>query len=550
MPRQRPRKTVQPGVTTAPPPQIPLGWLTPAVARAVLATLLLLFAVRAYSSLRQESATWDETVYFGLGKYLLQTQQWDVPGAILHPPLSYYVHSAPLLLVETDADAWKYRPDSPDPKYVSWSDAQRGQTLFSSPANAGDRLLTMSRMMMVATAMLLGIFVYIWSRSLYGPVSGLFAAALFTFDPNILAHARLITPDITVTTFSFIAMYYLWRLLTAGRTRDGLWAGIGLGLALLSKFTGALLIPTAIAMTGIAMSQKRRINWTGCALAAAAGALVLWAGYGFDIGPYFAGIAFQQSHANVGQGSFLAGAYSTTGWWQYFLVAFFIKTPVAISILVVIAGALLIRRARRSSWLDEAFLLVPVIVVAGFFTINHQSIGLRYLLPIYPFLFVFASSAATLIASPVARRVVPAALLSWHIGASLWIQPHYLAYFNELVGGPSQGYRYLVDSNLDWGQDLPGLKRFRDEHGIARIHLSYFGSDSPDRYGIAYDPLPSYLLKGDNGASHPFLPGSWVAVSATNLQSVYFTDKDYYAVFRDRPPDAVIGYSIFLYHLK
>lgn len=550
MPRQRPRKTAQPVVTTPPPVSATPRWLTPGVSRALLAALLLVFTLRAYSSLRQESSTWDETVYFGLGKYLLQTQRWDVPGAILHPPLSYYVHSLPLLFVDTDPAPWKFAPDSPDPNYRSVTDTERGQALFSSPANAGNRLLTMSRMMMVATAVLLGVFVYIWSRALYGSASALFAAALFTFDPNILAHARLITPDITVTTFTFIAVYGFWRLLATGRTRDGLWPGLGLGLALLSKFTGALLIPIAVIITGIALMQKRRVNWKGCALAAAVGAGVLWAGYGFDTGPYFAGIAFQQAHATSGQGSFLAGAYSTTGWWYYFLVAFLIKTPVAVSILIGLAGWLLIRHARPSGWLNESCLLVPVIVVGGFFTINHQSIGLRYLLPIYPFLFVFASRAATLLASATAAGAVPAALLAWHIGASLWIQPHYLAYFNEFVGGPSQGYRYLVDSNLDWGQDLPGLKRFMDDHGIARIHLSYFGSDSPDRFGIAYDPLPSYLLKGDTGSSHPFLPGSWVAVSATNLQSVYFTDKDYYAVFRDRPPDAVIGYSIFLYHLK
>jgi 4-amino-4-deoxy-L-arabinose transferase-like glycosyltransferase len=550
MPRQRPRKTAQPVATTPPTTAATVRWLTPGVARVMLASLLLVFTLRAYSSLRQESSTWDETVYFGLGKYLLQTQRWDVPGAILHPPLSYYLHSLPLLFVETDSEPWKYAPDSPDPKYRSVTDTERGQALFASPANAGNRLLTMSRLMMVATAVLLGVFVYIWSRSLYGPVGALFAAALFTFDPNILAHARLITPDIAVTTFTFIATYYFWRLLTGGRTLDGLWAGVGLGLALLSKFTGALLIPIAAIITAIALMQKRRVNWKGCALTAAVGAIVLWAGYGFDTGPYFAGIAFQQAHASIGQGSFLAGAYSTTGWWHYFLVAFLIKTPVAVSILIGVAGWLLTRHARSSGWLNEACLLVPVVVVAGFFTINHQSIGLRYLLPIYPFLFVFASRAGLLLISPGVARVVSAALLAWHIGASLWIQPHYLAYFNELVGGPSQGYRYLVDSNLDWGQDLPGLKRFMDDHGIARVHLSYFGSDAPDRYGIAYDPLPSYLLKGDTGNSHPFLPGSWVAVSATNLQSVYFTDKDYYAVFRDRPPDAVIGYSIFLYHLK
>lgn len=515
----------------------------------MLAALLVIFTLRAYSSLRQESATWDETVYFGLGKYLLQTQRWDVPGSILHPPLSYYLHSLPLLFVETDRAPWEYHsPNRTDPKFLALSDFERGRALLSSPRNDGDRLLTMARMMMVATAVLLGVFVYAWGRALFGPAAGLLAATLFTFDPNILAHARLITPDIVVTTFSFITMYFFWRLLTAGRMRDGLWLGVSLGLALLSKFTGLLLIPIGGVMLAVALAAKRPVNWKGCGVAAVVGAVILCAGYGFHLGPYFTGLVFQQEHATIGHPSFLAGEYSPSGWWYFFLVAFAIKTPLALSILIVCG--LLVRHGRRSGWRDEAFLLVPVVGLTAFFSFNHQSIGLRYLLPVYPFLFVLASRGVTLLSAGGAARLASSMLVAWHAGASLWIQPHYLAYFNELVGGPSQGYKYLVDSNLDWGQDLPGLKRFMDAHGIARIHLSYFGSDAPSRYGIAYDPLPSYFLEGDTGAGHIFTPGSWVAVSATNLQGIYFMDRNYYALFRDRPPDAVIGYSIFLYYLR
>jgi 4-amino-4-deoxy-L-arabinose transferase-like glycosyltransferase len=553
MARQRPRKSV-PVVAAAitPSEAASLRWLTPNVTRAMLAALLLVFAIRAYSSLRQESATWDETMYFGLGKYLLKTQHWDVPGAILHPPLSYYLNSVPLLFADTDPEPWKYNANgTTDPRYIRKSDNERGQAFLSSPANAGNRLLTASRMMMVATAVLLGVFVFRWSRALWGPASALVATGLFTFDPNILAHARLITPDISVTTFSFIAMYYFWRLLSSGHTRDGAWAGVSLGLALLSKFTGALLMPIVAAVAVLGLWQKRRINTKGFALALVVSGIVLCAGYAFNTDPYFAGIEFQQSHAAGGQGSFLAGAQSASGWWYYLPFAFLIKTPVAFSVLIVIAAAWLIRHARTTEWLNEACLLLPVAGVAGFFIVNHMSIGLRYLLPIYPFLFVFASRVAVwLVSGTAVLRGLVLALLAWQVGASLWIQPHYLAYFNELVGGPSQGYKYLVDSNLDWGQDLPGLKRFMDEHGIERIHFSYFGSDSPSRYGIAYDPLPSYELKGDDGTSHPFPHGSWVAVSATNLQGAYFTDKNYYEVFRNREPDAVVGYSIFLYYLK
>jgi hypothetical protein len=140
--------------------------------------------------------------------------------------------------------------------------------------------------------------------------------------------------------------------------------------------------------------------------------------------------------------------------------------------------------------------------------------------------------------------------LTWYIGASCWIHPHYLAYFNELIGGPDNGYKYLVDSNLDWGQDLKGLKAFMREHGISRINLSYFGSDAPERYGISYVRLPSFVLRGGDRQHKDSDPPGWYAISVSCLQGSYLMNRDLFEPFKSLKPVAKIGYSIFIYDLN
>jgi len=130
----------------------------------------------------------------------------------------------------------------------------------------------------------------------------------------------------------------------------------------------------------------------------------------------------------------------------------------------------------------------------------------------------------------------------WYIFSSVSIYPHYLAYFNEFVGGPDNGYKYLVDSNLDWGQDLKGLKKYMDEKGIRKIKLSYFGGAEPEYYGINYQPVTTReMLKPT--------PGIY-AISATNLQAVFYPNKNYFAWLRKLRPKAKIGYSIFIYEVR
>jgi hypothetical protein len=130
------------------------------------------------------------------------------------------------------------------------------------------------------------------------------------------------------------------------------------------------------------------------------------------------------------------------------------------------------------------------------------------------------------------------------------VYPHYLAYFNELVGGPDHGYRVLVDSNLDWGQDLKGLKRWMDRNGVDLVGLSYFGTADPRYYGIKFLYLPSipFYYPGHEPADIGTKP-RYFAISATNLQGVYLepADRAIISRFQKERPVAKIGHSIFIY---
>ena len=190
--------------------------------------------------------------------------------------------------------------------------------------------------------------------------------------------------------------------------------------------------------------------------------------------------------------AYLMGAYSDTGWRSYFPIAFALKTPLATQLLLA-AGivALVLRRARSRDPVLLAGLIVFAAIYGGYAINGRVNIGHRHLLPLYPVFFVLASACAVWLSHRVGRWLVGAAFV-WLLGAQLWIHPHYLAYFNELSGGPSRGYRFLVDSNIDWGQDLLRLAAYARAHPAEPIKLAYFGSALPTKY-LNCTALPSFF---------------------------------------------------------
>jgi len=181
------------------------------------------------------------------------------------------------------------------------------------------------------------------------------------------------------------------------------------------------------------------------------------------------------------------------------------------------------------------------------------NIGHRHLLPLLPFVLLVAARAFVALwrRSGRAGHAVLVLLLGWYAASVLRVHPHYLAYFNESVR-PENGHRFLVDSNLDWGQDLPGLKAYMEREGVARLKLSYFGTAEPRFYGILCDRLPGYPPPPD--AVKAVEPGELVAVSATNLEAVYLSDDpDAERLMRRlkrQQPIAWIGYSILIYRAE
>jgi hypothetical protein len=282
-------------------------------------------------------------------------------------------------------------------------------------------------------------------------------------------------------------------------------------------------------------------------------ALVILPVYFFHgFGLWFSGLDQFLALARAGQSAFFFGQYSHEGWWRYFPGAFLIKTPVG-TLLMILASLVLYRFGNTLTRRDAMFLLLPPVVVFAAMTQAKINIGLRHVLPVYPFLFVAASRLATVRfyrgwCAPFAI----VALVLFSAISSLRIAPHQLAYFNEFVGGAEQGYRYLTDSNLDWGQDLKGLKTYMDKEKLAMIYLSYFGSALPSYYGIRYQYVPgSWPLEWPPPADKvpASAPRKVLAISVHNLQDVTNPYNRLFAWLWTRRPVAKIGYSIFVYDL-
>jgi len=248
------------------------------------------------------------------------------------------------------------------------------------------------------------------------------------------------------------------------------------------------------------------------------------------------GLAFVLKHAEA-RGAFLDGDYSIFGWVSFFPKAFLYKTPP--SLLVAVTGAAVLvglrwptaaaGRARR--WLYRTAPLLVFFVVYWVFSLtSHLNIGHRHILPTYPVLYIFCGvlgwaalrAARHARAGGLAFTVAIILLLGWHGKIAAGIFPHYLAYFSPLAGGPAEGYRHLVDSSLDWGQDLEGLAKWLEtgRQPGEIVHLAYFGTSEPDYYGIKATRLPSLNGVPKVPAWYELQKGLY-CISATMLQHVY-----------------------------
>jgi 4-amino-4-deoxy-L-arabinose transferase-like glycosyltransferase len=410
------------------------------------------------------------------------------------------------------------------------------------------------------------IVVYIWGRRYFGAATAVAAVFLFSFLPPVLAHAGLATTDMATTAFlgaAFLAGA-LW-LEEPTRARAA-WFGASTGLAVLSKFSVLAFFPASVAAAllwyflaekpGVAASMASlRKRLPTFAMAVAIACVLIWAGYRFSFGKvYFAnirlpapelyqGIHDVAMHNAKGHAGFLLGQRTSLGSWDFFPVAIAVKTPLAFLALLGVGLALALRgRASfRRPWLAIAF--SGGILAVGM--ASHINIGLRHVLPMYIGCAVLAGAGAVSLLESASRRkwaaLLLAVLVAWMGLSSLLSHPDYLPYFNELAG--SHPENILVDSDLDWGQDMKRLGarlRALGAHQLTYVPLFY---TSYKEYG--FPPVSDRM-----DVLNP-QPG-WTAVSLTVLKQRRMGLWDTYpdvVPWPDRiPPTERVGKSILLWY--
>jgi hypothetical protein len=508
---------------------------------------------------------------------------------------------------------------------------QLGWDLFYGLDNPTDGMVLGARALNALFGVALGAFIFLVARRWYGDRGGLLALGLFALCPNFLAHSALATSDLAAVLFLLLAPWFFWRHLARRDFTSSLLAGLMSGLALVAKFNGVLLAPIYLALI-LADPALRCDHQRGGRLARNVGLAVwqavmaaglIWLFYGFRYSTAAPGLppleAFAWPWEKLLQGiggwkassiglarhwellpeawlyglstvlagslarpSFLAGEYSLHGWWQFFPVMFLTKTTLALLLATPVAlglGAMRLRKLEPEAQRERMARWMPLVLTAAAVWLtaltSNLNIGHRHILAVYPVLFVAAGGLAV---SGGRWLALPLALFALQAVESFAIRPHYLAFFNPLGGGPEKAYRLVVDSSLDWGQDLPALREWLagNRRPGEPFYLSYFGSAWPPHYGVR----PTYFLPANYIARPPFqkydyLPGLY-CISATSLAEVYSDFKGPWRpewtaqshepgttaerrdelrfaqlckYLRTRPPDGFAGYSILIFRL-
>ncbi|MFC1807386.1 ArnT family glycosyltransferase [Candidatus Omnitrophota bacterium] len=551
--------------------------LSPLGPSPIVVILLIVLALQCVMSMRVKSPVCDEVSHhIGMGYSFLKTRDFRLNST--SPPLTEELAALPLLALN---------PKLPL-QHPSWKNIDRvtfGYEFLFRANKTADQLVFWSRVPMVALSVLCGLLVFIFAKELYGRGAGLFALFLYSFSPNIIAYSRLVTPDIGASFLILFAIYRYYKFLRKHTWKNVIFAGIALGLALTSKLSALLLIPVflIIILWKVIESRGMRLRYLDSFvlifIICAATIFTVYLGEvkpllendidvhekiayldkGVDkiFGPdsnrtkekviefalnvpvpfatYLMNILSETNMVFVKDyGTYLFGKRSNRGWWYYYIFVFLLKTPIVTLLLIALSILLGIGLKAKERWAVR----ILIIFLAGFIAaslMTRLQLSVRYLLPIYPIIFILISRIASV---KIKKQLLLSAALIifgiWYAVEALAIYPNYISYFNQFAGGADNGWRSLRDSNIDYGQDLPLLAAYLKKNNIKKIKLSYFGTADPKYYGIKYNSLTE---------ADQIEPSREVyAISANHIDGVEWADKN--------KPDAKAGYSIFIYDFR
>lgn len=579
-------------------------------ATALVALILGAMFFMALASMKNDSLTFDEVAHLPAGySYLTQKEYRLNPE---HPPLIKDIAALPLLFQKINF-----------PSYLkSWQEDANGQWDFGNKflyhsGNNPDKIIFWARFPMILIMLFLGWFIYKWTKEILGRKTAFLALFLYSFSPTILAHGRFVTFDVAAAAGFFIATYYFIRVLKDASLKNIIIAGLVFGASQLVKFSLFLLVPFFIILTSAWIYPNRKkykiyLKYLKVLiLTLVIGYLLIYPVYLYHVWnyplekqtsdiksisstfgsktmvntiiwmsnkkilkpytQYSLGLFMTLNRTAGGNNAYFLGQVSSKAWWYYFPIIYFIKEPLALHVLIIIAAFVALKKLRPSLFSHfPVFAMFLFIVIYWLSSVTgNLNIGIRHLLPVFPFTYILVSRQITewlkiekesdsplkLIRSyfkSLGKKFILVILLVWYLVSVVKIFPNFLAYFNEIAGGPDNGYKYVTDSNLDWGQDLKRLAKFVDKNDkIDKIYVDYFGGDEPTR--LLGEKYAGQWLNFD---SEEKAKGKWLAISLNSLQGGrakpakgFNQPTDYYKWLDKYEPIARIGYSIFVYYI-
>ncbi len=599
-------------------------------ANLIAVLILLVYAILVVSSISMKSNVYDEPGHIARAVLFSKTGYMVI---VTHPPLMHDLISIPLNIIDINM-----------PKdYMSYIKINEltsfGQEILFNSGNNPDMILFLSRIPLILTGILLGIYVFKWAKELYGEKAGLFALVIYAFNPVIIGNTPLILTDMTMTSFSFIATYYLWKFLCNKSIRNLLLTSIFFGFAQASKFTAIFFVPIfgflmffssyeySMPIVFKELFHKSRIRKILAMVLSfmcisLISLMIINLTYGFngflvpleksiknDPGEYFdkefympdsisaritnnifmqkvisvtlnyglsivsypylkdfaALISMNLSPKTILTGGYLLGEYSNHGWWYYFILAFIIKTPIIL--LIFIFCSVLIKSKETLAYFlrkpmdtnivqrnkDEIFLLFPSLFLIIYFMFHPTPSGIRYILPIFPFLFVFTSRIInSRIFSNRKIAIATIMLVFIYVFGAFLIFPDYINYYNILVGGSSNGYKYLQGYDTDAGQDIKQLSKYVMQNNISDIKLAYYGTSDPFYYlnftCLACSVCPPKKTELCPEVCEP--QQGIIAISVSYLQNTkHMENRHCFDWVRVYEPVANVGNSIIIYNL-
>ncbi len=527
----------------------------------IIAVLLIIPVGLGAACARRWTPTHDEYWHLPLGLYAIKTG--DCRPDPINPPLIRMWAALPL---------W-WQGTSPGENVFPAYDAYEVGDAFQRAHPVDHReWFFHGRLMMLPFGLLGGVVVVCWARRWWGDAAGLLAAALWCGSPILLAHSAIVAHDLPAMSITLLTLF----VTVCHREKPtplGPWIiGALMGLAFLTKFStlpllGLVPLFWLILPSSVVVPKEQKILMLIATVMTAW--LTLHIGYAMDSAhhgrpsdmeiwesiwfpqTFVGGLGALQRIIQVPHPVFLDGEWSLTGFRLYYVMALLYQLPLGLWGCIFTA-AVLVWRTRRDVTERRRFAALGVILLAILVpaSLSGNQLGLRYVFPAIPLMILFASIAARHWSTARTLRRGAVLLMAGLALSSLRYHPHHLSYFNELAGGPEHGRQHLVDSNLDWGQDLHTLREYLLAHPSPEpLQLAYFGTASPALLGIDYEfPASPQPQPGRYAISANFIAGRPHMLRDLDGRERQLA-LDELAPFRFFEPKAMMGYSIGYYEI-